>query len=128
VSEEEVVATEPNKEVTTESTGTYAGQRADVIIERWVDVRPDPDNEDGVLAEPMVMVEVKYDGFDGIAAFPYQDVDHVLSDLTGNHYQRQILTERRDQAGVDMPEEEFAAAITSVEADAEAIIRTAFNR
>jgi hypothetical protein len=119
---------EENKEVTTESTGTYAGQRADIVIERWVEVQPDPENEGGVFAEPKVIINVRYDGFDGIAAFPYQDVDHVLSDLTGNHYQRQILTERRDQAGVDMPEEEFAAAITSVEADAEEIIRRVFGR
>jgi phosphoglycolate phosphatase-like HAD superfamily hydrolase len=117
-----------SRQVTTESTGTYAGQRADVIIERWLQIEPDPMNEGGVIATPRLSVEVKYDGFDGIAAFPYQDVDHVLSDLTGNHYQRMILTERRELAGVDMPEEDFSAAITQIEADAEAIIRQAFDR
>jgi len=120
--------TNTDREVVTESTGTYAGQRADVVIERWIDVQSDPNDEDGVLASPMVSVEVKYDGFDGIAVFTYHDVDQVLSDLTGNHYQRQVLTDRRELAGVDMTEEDFADAITSIEADAEEIIRRVLDR
>lgn len=116
-----------SRETKTESTGTYAGQRADVVISRHTEVRPDLENDGGEIEEEVVMIQVKYDGFDGIAAFPYHDVDHVLSDLTDNHYQRQILTERRDQAGVDMDEQSFADAITQVEADAEAIIRREFS-
>jgi hypothetical protein len=116
------------QQATTESTGTYAGQRADVVIERWLEIEPDPENEGGVLAKPMVLIEVIYDGFENITAFPYHNVDHVLSDLTGNHYQRMILIGRKELAGIDMPEEEFAAAITLVEADVEAIIRKAFDR
>jgi hypothetical protein len=107
------------------STGVYDGQKADVIIETWVE---EVENDGETVEEPRVSVEVSYDGISpDIAFFPYSSGEWAHNDLTVERYNQRIVSSRYDQVGTDLSQEAFDAAIESVSADAAALIADHFG-
>jgi len=119
----------PNgRTVSTLRTGEHDGLAATVNIERWLEVGTD--DEGGVLATPMIRIDVVYDGFEKITAFPFEGpaaevaalADWALGDMVDGGYHETVMLERLDQTDVDLTREEFVVAARAVMADASGLL------
>jgi hypothetical protein len=130
----EEAAQNPDGRTSTEArTGEHDGLAATVKFERWLEVGTD--EEGGVVATPMVSVELVYDGFEEATAFPFfgsaaeaNDVAAwALGDMVDGGYHETIMLERLDQTDVDLTPEEFVPAIRAVMAEASEIVSAEFD-
>jgi len=112
-----------------ERTGEHDGRAATVTVERWLEVGTD--DEGGVTATPMLRIEVVYDGFEEVTAFPFEgpaaEADGVaawaLGDMVDGGYHETIMLERLGLTEVAMTPEEFVPAIRAVMAEASDLVR-----
>jgi len=116
-----------------ERTGEHDGQAATVTVERWLEVGTDEGG--GVLATPMVRIEVVYDGFEAVTAFPFVGpaaeaggvARWALGDMVDGGYHETLMLERLDQTDVSLSPEELVPAIRAVMAEASDLVRAEFG-
>lgn len=130
----EEAASNPDGRTTSESrTGEHDGLAATVRFERWLEVGED--EEGGVLATPMVSVELVYDGFEAVTSFPFAGpaaegagvAAWALGDMVDGGYHETMLLARLDQTDLTLEPREFVPAARAVMAEASEIVRAEFG-
>jgi len=133
VAMEEAAAKPDGRTETTARTGTHDGLAATVRFERWLEIGQDL--EGGVLAAPMVRIDVVYDGFEDVTAFPFiggaaEAVDvaeWALGDMVDGGYHETMMLERLALTDVALTPEEFVPAVRAVMAEASDLVRAEFG-
>jgi len=116
-----------------ERTGEHDGQAATVTVERWLEVGTD--DEGGVLATPMIRIEVVYDGFEGVTSFPFEGPaseataigEWAIGDMVDGGYHETLMLDRLGLTEVTLTPKKFVPAIRAVMAEASDIVRAEFG-